>query len=146
MQQQLLEKLWAYIAEFNPELMFSLQENYSVRSYLEAKVKSVEWLLESLHGIPEHLITELCMNELTADLKPSKYQYIRKILERDFGAVTEVMRENGVLTCEIISMIENCTPIFRQHAFSEATIDNRELQCAVIGSIEAYLTQADLSV
>lgn len=146
MHEELLEKLWAYIAEFNPELMFSLQENYSVRSYLDGKMETVRPLLDSLVGQPDYVVTEVCMAHLTADLKPSRYQYIRQILETDFAAVASVMREGGTLTCEIISMIEECEPLFEAFGFSEETEDDRQLMYAVIGTIDRYLTSADLSV
>ncbi len=79
MEQSLKEKLWAYIIENNPELMFSLQEDYSVQKYLDDKVSALRSPLEQLQqlGLPPYIIEEQAMEELTADLKPSKFHYIR---------------------------------------------------------------------
>ena len=39
MEKQLKERLWKFINEHNPELMFSLQENYSLTPYLTDAIR-----------------------------------------------------------------------------------------------------------
>lgn len=74
MQSMLTEKLWAYIVHNTPDLMLSLQENYSVTRYLEEKVSAIMPTVTQLldEGKPQYAIEELCLNAMTEDLKPSR--------------------------------------------------------------------------
>ncbi|WP_313156026.1 hypothetical protein [Sphingobacterium multivorum] len=143
MHQQLKESLWAYIVHNNPELMFNLQEEYSVTRYLEDKVSSVMpkvlQLLEQ--DKPGHVILELCMEELTNDLKPSKYHYIKKVLKQEFGLFYERFKEEGILTYEAINLIEHCEPIFKELSFCRDNEDNELIWAGVTGATAEYLRQ-----
>ena len=88
MQTQLKEKLWAFIVHNNPELMFNLQEDYSVTTYLDSKVKDIMPLAEQLlsENRPDYVVEELCLEQMTEELKPSRYQYLLSILEEEFSA------------------------------------------------------------
>lgn len=104
MHQQLKERLWAYIVHNNPELMFNLQEGYNVTRYLDEKVSAVmptalTLLAENRSG---HAIIELCMDEMTKELRPSRYHLIKKILSIEFPHVYENLKESGLLTYEIV--------------------------------------------
>lgn len=141
MEQSLKEKLWAYIIENNPELMFSLQEDYSVQKYLDDKVSALRSSIEQLQqmGLPSYIIEEQAMEELTADLRPSKFHYIRDILEREFVTDFLKFRESGTLTYEIVNLIAACKEIFEAIGFSEENKESRRLRYAVMGTIAQYL-------
>lgn len=142
MQSMLMQKLWAYIVHNNPDLMLRLQEELSVTGYLEGKVSAVMPMAERLigEGKPLYIVEELCLNELTADLKPSRYLYIRSVLEDEFPQDYERLKESGTLTYEIVNLIESCKDIFSDFDFNIENEDNRHLRYAIIGQVHDYLT------
>lgn len=141
MQNMLKEKLWAYIVHHNPELMFSLQEEYSVTRYLEEKVREVMPMAETLlsQHKPLYVIEELCVKEMTEELRPSRYLYIRGVIEDEFPQDYERLRENGILTYEIVNLIQACAEIFEAFGFSEKNEEQRHLRHAVIAQLHDYL-------
>lgn len=137
----LTEKLRSYIVNNNPDLLVQLQGDFSVTRYLEDKVSQVIALAEQLtgEGKPMYAIEELCLNAMTEDLRPSRYQYILGLLEDEFLQTYNRFREMGVLTYEIINMIEACQPVFEQLGFTEDNEDDRQLRYAITGTIGTYL-------
>lgn len=143
MEIYLRETFWQFIVEHNPELMFSLQEDYSVMSYLDCKMASIQPMLEGLKmsGQPRYAIIDQCMETLTEDLKPSRYEYIKALLEKDFAKQAEELRENGTMTFELVGMIEAFQSVFEQFNFNEANEEDPRLAYAIIGLIDAYLKE-----
>lgn len=141
MQQLLIEKLGGYISVNNPDLLISLQQSYSLRTYLEDKIDSISALLGKLisEGRPQYVIEELCMNSLTEELRPSRFNYVKQVLEEEFAASYELFRRTGVLTYELLNMLDTCQPLFDKYQFSEANEENRLLRYEVTGIIAAYL-------
>lgn len=141
MHQQLKEKLWAYIVHNNPELMFTLQEDYNVTRYLEDRVSDVMPTVLKLleENKPGYVILELCMQELTAPLKPSRYNYITTILASGFEAEYAELKESGLLTYESVNLIDYCQPVFDHYGFSEANEDSSLLRAAIEDKISEYL-------
>lgn len=141
MKEILKEKLWAYIIINNPDLMISLEEDHSVIQYLDTKVNEVMPLAEQLlnEGKPNHIIEELCINVMTEDLKPSRYQYIRSVLEEEFPRDYERLKENGTLTYEVVNLIAVCEQVFSDFDFNKENEDNRFLKYAIIGQVHDYL-------
>jgi len=142
MQTLLKEKLWAYIIHHNPELMFRLQEDYSVMNYLDEKVAAVLPTAAQLlsEKRPAYIVEELCLNAMTKELRPSRYQYLRSVLEEDFSDNYEQLKESGTLTYELCNLIECCKGIFDALGFSTDSEDNRQLRYAIIGQVQEYLT------
>lgn len=141
MQSMLTEKLWAYIVHNNPDLMLSLQEDYSVTRYLEEKVGAVMPMAAQLlsEEKPQYIIEELCLQAMTEDLKPSRYQYIRSVIEEEFNNDYLRMKENGTLTYEVVNLIEACKSIFSDFDFNSENEENRHLRYAIIGQVHDYL-------
>ena len=141
MQSMLMQKLWTYIVHNNPDLMLSLQESYSVTRYLEEKVNTVIPMAAELldEGRPQYIIDEICLNAMTEELKPSRYQYIRSVIEEEFNADYERMKENGTLTYEVVNLIETCKSIFSGFEFNSENEANRHLRYAIIGQVYDYL-------
>jgi len=142
MQSMLMQKLWAFIVHNNPDLMLRLQEELSATGYLEEKVKGVMPMADRLigEGKPLYIVEELCLDELTADLKPSRYLYIRSVLEEEFQQDYERLKESGTLTYEIVNLIKSCKDIFSDFDFNIENEDNRHLKYAIIGQVHNYLT------
>lgn len=140
MQSILFEKLRAFILVNNPDLVIQLQADYSVTKYLEDKVMLVLPMVEQLlaEDKPGYIIEELCLNEMTTALRPSKFNYLKGIVEEDFPEDYARLMSTGVLTYEAINLIETCKEHFESFSFSEATEDNRLLRYAVIASIHDY--------
>ncbi|HVW96799.1 MAG TPA: hypothetical protein VHA56_12590 [Mucilaginibacter sp.] len=143
MQTILIEKLRSYIVANNPDILLHLQQDFSLTRYLEDKVSAVIPLAEQLiaEGKPLYAVEELCLNEMTSDLRPSKYLYIKELLEEDFLAIYNRFREMGVLTYEIVNILEACKPVFERTGFTETNQDDRALRYAVMGTIQEYLEE-----
>ena len=143
MKELLIQKLHHYIIANNPEVLIELQGESRVTDYLETKVTSIKEMLEQLQADrnPEYIIEEVCMKELTKDLKPSKSNYIKEILEEDFNQQYGQFRDAGILTTEIINLIKFCQSVFEDLRFSEENEDNRFIRYAITGMISEYLQQ-----
>jgi Domain of unknown function (DUF1896) len=141
MQGIFISNLYQYIREHNPDILLELEETGSVTSYLSNKVNTVEPLYEQLskEGKPTYIIEELCMNFLTEDLKPSRYNYILNIFESDFEIRYNQLTDSGLLTYEISNMVKYCQSVFDDLNFSEENKDNRFLRYAITGVINEYL-------
>ncbi|MEH6680372.1 MAG: DUF1896 family protein [Sediminicola sp.] len=141
MEENLKEKLWAYVSVNNPELKFDLQEEYSVRKYLEEKISALGPSLElwNKQGLPPDEIEKKAMTALTADLKPSKFHYIRDIVRTEFDQTYLKLTEQGTLTYELLNLIDACKEVFEAIGFSEKNKESRRLRDAIIGTIARYL-------
>lgn len=137
----LKEKLWAYIVHNNPDLMYRLQEDYSVMRYLEEKVKGVMPMADRLlsERRPLYAIEELCVREMTEELRPSRFLYIREVLEDEFPNDCQRLREDGLLTYEAINIMEGCNEIFGAFDFSVENKDSSRLRHAIIAHIHGFL-------
>ncbi|WP_333887393.1 hypothetical protein [Sphingobacterium siyangense] len=142
MYKNLKEKLWAFITQNNPDLMFTLQEGYSVTTYLEDKIQKVMPMVMDLisESKPGHVIEELALLKMTKELRPSRFNYIKDVVTRDFPVEFNKFREAGVLTYECINMIEACNDIFETFGFSEDKPEDNRLRHAVIARVHDYLS------
>jgi hypothetical protein len=141
MQEMLKEKLWTYIVRNNADLMLNLQQDYSVTGYLEEKVNGIQPLASQLlmENKPGYIIEELCMEELTKDLRPSKFNYILSVLEDEFGQDFLRIKESGLLTYEIVNLISESETVFETLGFTEVSEQDRILRNAIAGTIRQYL-------
>lgn len=141
MQEVLMEKLHRYMVNNNPDLLIRLQQDKAVSTYLKDKVAAVDVLAHELLsvGTPAYLIEERCMDELTKELRPSKFNYLSNVLEEEFTHVYYQLVEAGLLTYEIINLIERCTPVFETIGFTVENEDDHYLRYAVTGIINEYL-------
>ncbi|MES2329801.1 MAG: hypothetical protein V4539_09380 [Bacteroidota bacterium] len=141
MQAVLIEKLHGYIIHNNLDLLISLQQEGKVSSYLQEKVATADELLSQLQSLntPPYIIEEQCLEFLTKDLRPSKFNYLLAALEEDFETDYQRFKESGILTYEVINLIEACTPVFETLGFASANEDDRHLRYAITGAIKEYL-------
>jgi hypothetical protein len=137
----LKEKLWTYIVHNNPDLILNLQQDFAVTHYLEDKVNGIQFLTSQLRAEnkPEYIIETLCMKELTKDLLPSKFNYISNILENEFTQDFQRLKESGLLTYEIVNLINESETVFETLGFTEDNEQNRMLSYAIIGTIRRYM-------
>ncbi len=137
MQAVLIEKLHGYIIHNNLDLLISLQQEGKVSSYLQEKVATADDLLNQLQL--ENTPEEQCLEFLTKDLRPSKFNYLLVALEEDFEMEYHRFKESGILTYEVINLIEACTPVFETLGFTSDHEDDRHLRYAITGAIKEYL-------
>jgi len=141
MQEILINKLHEYIRENNPDILLPIQESGGVSQYLTDKVNAIGDLLKELEEAsnPAYMIEEVCMEALTKDLKPSKFNYICAILDEDFEPIYQQLQESGTLKFEVINIITYCQPVFESFGFTEENENERQLRYAVTGAISGYL-------
>jgi hypothetical protein len=138
--QQLKEKLWAYIIVNNPDLMCELQSKFSVDEYLDGQVSAIlpTALKLTKDGHISDAVQELCMNELTANLKPSRYHYILSVLSEEFEAHHSKLKESGLLSYEATNLVMYCLPTFDAFAFGPHNEDDKQIYLAITGMIAEY--------
>jgi hypothetical protein len=133
-------KLVEYLRENNPDILFSLQDGGGLVPYINQKINSIDELLQELQqkNRPEYIIEELCMEALTAELKPSKYLYIKEILEEEFMIGYHHLLRLGILRFEIINLTIACNPLFEVFGFSEQNEEDENLRYTIIGTIREH--------
>jgi len=141
MQEMLKEKLWVYIAHNQPDLLLKLQQENDVTRYLEEKVSGIEPLLSRLleEKRPGYLIEELCLEELITGFEPSKFSYIRGILEEEFEPDYLRMKQTGLLAYEIVNLMNESETAFETLGFNADKEQDRKLRYAITGTIQEYL-------
>jgi hypothetical protein len=141
MKENLIRRLHEYLKANNPDLLVQLKEDSLVKEYLLAKVNSVKALIHQNERKQRPCSNDIdaCMDILTQDLRPSRYNYIRIILEEDFGKINTQLIGSGLLQLEVINMISYCNSVFEDLNFSEANKGNRFTRYAISGTIAEYL-------
>lgn len=141
METILIEKLRKYIIHNSPDLLIDLQTDFAFNQYLEEKVQSIQALLQELLAAakPPYIIEEICLNKLTKDLRPSKFNYIRSVLEEEFEQEFLFMKKSNTLTYEIMNLLSECESVFEILGFTQETEDSKDLRYTVIGTIQQFL-------
>ena len=140
MQQTLMNKLHKYIRENNPDLLFQLEEDRKVTEYLADKINTVSALIKQMDtGEPAYIIEDACMDVMTQDLRPSKFNYISNLLQEEFESTYNQILESGTLKFEVINLINQCQSVFEDLNFSDENEDNQFLRYAILGTISEYL-------
>lgn len=139
MTNKLQGLLLGYIRENNPELLLQLEEDDALHAWVLEKIKEVEMVLTA--SKPSYMIEAECMEIMTADLKPSRFRYVRDLFETEFTDVYDRMRDAGTLNYELISLVSACHQVFEDMPLIE-DMDNPQLDHAIAGVIGEYL-QAD---
>ena len=136
----LIDKLHRYLKENNPDLLLQLEEDGKVTEYLSNKINAIEGLLNQPDKEqPAYIIEGACMDILTQDLRPSKFNYISAILEEEFDTAYRQLQKSGTLQFEVINLVKYCQLFFDAIGFTEENEDNKELQFAITGAIGEYL-------
>ena len=141
MEAALMEKLYGYIKENNPDIFMALQEEGKLKGYINDKVNSMPTSIKAWQeeGRPNYIIEEECLYVMTADLRPSKFHYINNILEEEFEARWLELNNNGLLRYELINITTASEEVFVEMGFTEENEYDNQLRYAVIGTIAGYL-------
>ncbi len=139
MQDILINKLHQYITENNPDLLLQLEEDNKVTEYLSSKISMVDGLLNQLDNKqPGYIIEKICMDVLTQELRPSKFNYICSVLEEEFAVKYQELKKSGTLRFELINLLTFCHSVFEDLNFSEENEDSRFTKYAITGCISEY--------
>lgn len=143
MQDNLINKLHVYLEQNNPDILIALEEESGVTKYLSDKISAVEKRINQLQseGNPPYLIEETCMDILTKNLRPSRFNYICSVLDEDFEDTYQKLQESGTIKLEVINMISECEAVFEAIGFTEDNEESRPLRHAIIGTISEYLAK-----
>jgi hypothetical protein len=141
MEQTLINKLHGYLVQNHLDLLISLEEDHRLSPYLHSKIASVRDLWQGLQAEsrPAYVIEALCLEELTRDLRPSRFNYMKELLENEFKTEYRRMKKAGLLTYEIINLIGACEPVFEAFGFSEENKDDKRLKYEIRGMTAEYL-------
>lgn len=141
MKENLINKLLEYIRDNNPDILFESEAKGTLVVWLSEKVSSVDSLILQLQKqkLPANQVEEICMEALTKELRPSKFNYISNLLEEEFTKDHNRLLQSGLLQYEVINMINHCEPVFKDLNFSEENEDNRFLRYAITGCVNEYL-------
>ena len=140
MRQILINKLHEYVRQNNPDLLLQLEADRKVTEYLFDKISTVSALIIQMeNGCPAYIIEDACMVILTKDLRPSKFNYIRNLLQEEFESTYNQLQEFGTLKFEVINLINQCQSVFDDLNFSEENEDNMFLRYAITGVIKEHL-------
>jgi hypothetical protein len=133
-------KLYTYLVDNNPDVLIQLQQEGKLTQFLEDKVNAIDETLTALakKGKPAYIIEQVCLLEMTREFRPSKYYYLRLVLEEEFEEIYLRLSKTGILTYEILNLLEVCKPIFDMNKFSEQTEGNRHLRYEIMGMIYEY--------
>ncbi len=141
MKEILIGKLLEYIRDNNPDILFALEAEDKLRVWLYSKAEGVQSLWQQMERDkqPAYIIEEACLNELTRELRPSRYNYIINLLEQEFEQKYKLLQQSGLLQHEAVNMISYCDSVFNDLQFSEENEDNRFIRYAIIGAMSEYL-------
>src|ERR1700754_4964190 len=98
MKTLLIGKLHSFLLQHHTDLLIALQEDHRLSHYLSTKVDSISGLIEQLQleNRPAYVIEALCLEELTRDLRPSRFNYMRELLEAEFEQDFQRMNQSGI--------------------------------------------------
>lgn len=141
MKEILIGKLLEYSRDNNPDILFALEAEGKLRSWLYDKAYSAESLIQRLKNDnqPDYIIQETCLDEMTRDLRPSRYNYVLNILETEFEKDYGQLVQSGLLQHEAINMISYCNSTFDDLRFAEENEDNQFIRYAITGVVNEYL-------
>jgi hypothetical protein len=141
LEQRLAGLLQQYLLANHPDLAIALEEDHRLANYLTGKAGSVRELASGLlaEKRPGYVIEALCLEELTRDLRPSRFEYLRNLLEEEFEGHYRQLQLAGILTYEIINLTGACEPVFEVFGFGGENEDSKELRYALTGMIAEYL-------
>jgi len=141
MKGLLMNKLLEYIRDNNPDILFELEAKGRLIIWLSEKISIADLLIQQLKDqhLPEYEIEETCMDVITKDLRPSKYNYILNLLDEEFEVDYNRLLQSGLLQHEVINIVNHGLSVFDDLKFSEETENDRFTRYAITGMISEYL-------
>jgi len=130
-----------YLLQNNPDILIFFQSEPEAAEYVKEKVESLDDMPEQLvaQGKPAYIVEEICMDQLTKEFRPSRYNYLLSVLEEDFYSEYLRWEQSGNLSLEVISILGSCSHVFDSLNFSEDNEDDRKIRYAIIRAVQQTL-------
>ena len=139
MENILKQKLHTYMLENHPEMVIHLQEEQALTAYLKDKIDGISQVMQQhiSDGKPAYIVEEICLRILMSELGPSRFNYVKMILETEFPRDYERLLLAGVLTYETINILKDCREAFDTNLIVDGE-DNRYLRYSIISVVADY--------
>jgi len=140
MKEVLIQKLHEHLKENYPDVLLAFQDEQELNEYLGVKVNSIDEYSKTLQAEckPAYIIEELCLDKLTQDLGPSKFNYISAVLQEEFNTEYYRLQSLGVLVHEVANIIARCDVVFKRFGSTEENAEYKKLRYAITGAISEY--------
>ena len=140
MEQRLKGCLLSYMIQNSPELLMALQEDQKVSEYIDQKITLIGPLMDKLirEEIAPREVEKACLKALTDDLKPSRFHFIARMLEKEFPHYYQRLAEAGTLTLEITNIISTTIELFDTFEFTEQSDKDTAFLYALKNAIFHY--------
>lgn len=137
MKEKLTKLFIAYLAEHHPDMLYELKLKQELESFVKACLDGLDTDPDKMFkgGIPEHVIEEICLNQLAGLFGPSQYDYLISLLRDEFGYVLDNWKARDVLPSAAVALLENCRPLFEVFKFGQEDEDSQGLRDALIKAI-----------
>lgn len=139
MTDKLQGLLLGYIKANNPELLFQLEQDDALHQWVMEKIQEVELVLNNAK--PTNLSETAFMKMFRADLQPSRFRFVRDLLEAEFTDAHDRMLEAGTLQYELVNIVCACHDLFDDMPLMH-DMENPQLDHAIAGVINDYLQMA----
>lgn len=141
MENEILYELRDYVIRNHPDLVLSLPPAVSVTQFLKDKIASARPTIEKMKTaqLADAYIIQAVVRSITSEFKPSKFKYIKTVLMEEFPREHNDFFVKGVITFEVIKVMELCKDLFETFDFSEGGVHSNFLRHAVIARIHGYL-------
>lgn len=141
MKEKHTHKLRSFLVQNDADLTMLLEGDHRPAHYHKDKGHTTMDVCEGPRARkrPVYVAHAPGIKECTGDLRPSRFEYMRALIEEKFEAQYHRMDASGILTCQVITLISVCEPIFEAFGFGEEREHSKELKYTVMGMIAAYL-------
>lgn len=119
-----------------------LQEEKRLSAYLNEAVYSVEGIMEALSAeeVASADVEQHRLEALIGALPPSKFNYLKEVLETEFKERFAQLHQYGLLTMELLNLITYCDPVFEGLGFTE---EDQYLRYAIVGTVGDYFEEQE---
>ena len=136
---ELFKRYHHFLCEGYPELI--LGEEPPLKTIIEEKIITIAPMIPRLRkeGHQDPAILELCFQSMKASTAPSRFLFLKGILQEHFHGDYLFLREQGTLSAELIRLLGQSETLFGQYPISEGEIFSAELRQALIPLIADFL-------
>lgn len=138
-------KLFKHIQQNYPDVLLSLPSEEAITDFINQKLDEIEPLIdENLRADkPVYIVEEIGLTSMIEALGPSKFNYLKELVEDEFLIEYHHLLQAGVLKFEILNLITECDPFFEAFGFSEENIDDKHLRYTIVGTIKEYFENSE---
>jgi hypothetical protein len=134
-KENLIKLFMAFISENNPDVIVSIGSTGSMKRFVRDKAEVAMDLAKNLkeRGLPESEILDACFESMVKEMKPSRFNFLKDLIQNHFPEKLKRYSETGVMTYEIIQVIESHGHLFEKYRFGETETKNDLLETEFVG-------------